>query len=156
MVQGVVLTNTYLAQFKRGWRYTFIYELRDNEGGAGHQGLYHEDATPKPSATYIHNLTSILADKAPIASPGQLNYIIPNEPGNVHDLLLEKSDGVFELVVWGERVCRIEQRDGEVRQEISINTDIRYHHWNHTRPNLENASTVPLAVSDHAMIIELE
>jgi len=51
--QGTVLTNTYLAQFKRGWRYTFIYELRDNEGGAGHQGLYREDASPKPSAVYI-------------------------------------------------------------------------------------------------------
>ena len=23
-LQGVILVNTYLAQFKRGWRYTFI------------------------------------------------------------------------------------------------------------------------------------
>ena len=27
--QGIVLVNTYLAQFKRGWRYTFIYQLRE-------------------------------------------------------------------------------------------------------------------------------
>ena len=155
MVQGVVLTNTYLAQFKRGWRYTFIYELRDNEGGAGHQGLYREDATPKPSATYIHNLTSILADKAPIASPGQLNYIIPNEPGNVHDLLLEKSDGVFELVIWGEQVAgsnNVMVKLGRKYPSIRI-YDIT------TGPtpvqSLKSVDTVPLAVSDHAMIIEL-
>ena len=60
--QGVVLVNTYLAQFRRNWRYTFIYELGDGEGGGGHQGLFHEDWTPKLAAVYIHNLTSILAD----------------------------------------------------------------------------------------------
>ena len=89
-VQGIVLVNTYLAQFKRGWRYTFIYELRDDEGGAGNQGLYgkwlpappkllYRTSAPKLSATYIHNLTSILADNTTIAHPGQLNYSIANE-----------------------------------------------------------------------------
>jgi hypothetical protein len=33
--QGVILLNTYLAQFKRGFKYTFIYQARDGEGGAG-------------------------------------------------------------------------------------------------------------------------
>ena len=74
--QGTVLVNTYLAQFKRGWRYTFIYQLRDGEGGSGNQGLFHPDSTPKLAATYIHNLTSVLADDRPIGSPGYLNYSI--------------------------------------------------------------------------------
>jgi hypothetical protein len=100
--QGIVLVNTYLAQFKRGWRYTFIYELGEGEGGGGNQGLFHQDWTPKLAATYIHNLTSILADKAPVAPPGKLNYSIPEAPSSVHDLLLQKSSGVFALVVWGE------------------------------------------------------
>ena len=60
--QGTVLVNTYLAQFKRGWRYTFIYQLRDGEGGSGNQGLFNSNSTPKLAATYIHNLTTILAD----------------------------------------------------------------------------------------------
>ena len=45
-VQGKVLTNTYLAQFKRGSTYTFIYELIDGEGGDTTQGLFHSDYTP--------------------------------------------------------------------------------------------------------------
>ena len=49
-VQGIVLVNTFLAQFKRGWRYTFIYELGEGEGGGGHQGLFHENWTPKLAA----------------------------------------------------------------------------------------------------------
>jgi hypothetical protein len=50
-VQGVVLVNTYLAQFKRAWTYTFIYELVDEQGSTGDQGLYHTDYTPKLAAT---------------------------------------------------------------------------------------------------------
>jgi hypothetical protein len=55
--QGTVLVNTYLAQFNRGWRYTFIYELGEGEGGGGNQGLFHLDWTPKLATTYIHNLS---------------------------------------------------------------------------------------------------
>jgi hypothetical protein len=64
-IQGTVLVNTYLAEFKRGWRYSFIYKLGEGEGGGGNQGLFHQDWTPKLAATYIHNLTSILADNVP-------------------------------------------------------------------------------------------
>ncbi|HET6308920.1 MAG TPA: hypothetical protein VFG12_17145, partial [Rhodopila sp.] len=104
-VQGKVLVNTYLAQFARGWRYTFIYELGDGEGGGGNQGLFHADWSPKPAATYIHNLTSILADRGTAeAAAGVLDYAIADQPATVHDLLLQKSDGTFELVVWGEQV----------------------------------------------------
>jgi hypothetical protein len=100
--QAAVLTNTYLAQFKRGWRYTFIYELRDGEGGNGNQGLFHGDA-PKPAAVAIHNLTTILEDDKTLAHPGRLAYSIDREPATVHDLLLQKSNGAFDLIVWDER-----------------------------------------------------
>ena len=103
-IQGIVLVNAYLAQFKRGWRYTFIYQLRDGEGGTGNQGLFNTNSTPKLAATYIHNLTSILADKKPVASPGSVNYSITSQPATVHDLLIQKSDGTFELVIWDEKV----------------------------------------------------
>jgi len=103
-IQGAVLVNTYLAQFKRGWRYTFIYQLGEGEGGGGNQGLFHENWTPKLAVTYIHNLTSILAGDIPVVAPGALDYLIGNQPPTVHDLLLQRSDGVFQLLVWGEQV----------------------------------------------------
>jgi hypothetical protein len=155
-VQGTILVNTYLAQFKRGWRYTFIYELRDNEGGAGHQGLYREDGTPKPSATFIHNLTSILADKTPVASPRQIIYTIADAPGTVHDLLLQKSNGTFELVVWGERVT--ESNDVTVKFSRQYPSIRIYDVTVGTTPvqTLTNVSAVPLTLTDHAMIIEVQ
>jgi hypothetical protein len=56
----------------------------------------------KLSATYLHNLTTILADRVPF-TPAWLNYFIPNESITVHDPLTQKSNGVFELAVWDER-----------------------------------------------------
>jgi hypothetical protein len=155
-VQGTVLVNTYLAQFKRGWLYTFIYELGDGEGGDGNQGLYRKDWTPKPAAIYIHNLTTILADKVPATHPGSLNYTIANESSTVHDLLLQKSDGAFYLIVWGEMA------NGS--QDILV--DLGSPHPNvhvydvtaSTSPILSktNISQIPLTLSDHAMVLEID
>src|SRR5574341_1359782 len=95
----------YLDQFKRGWKHTAIYLLRDRTDEAGNQtfGFYKPDYTPRLAATYLHNLTTILADKASATTPGKLDYSIPNPPATVHDLLLQKSGGKVELVVWNER-----------------------------------------------------
>jgi hypothetical protein len=154
--QGTVLVNTYLAQFKTGWRYTFIYELGEGEGGGGNQGLFHTNWTPKLAATYIHNLTSVLADNFAVDSPGKLGYNIPDRPSTVHDLLLQKSSGVFELVVWGEQVSganNISIALGKVRANVKI-----YDTTAGIAPIqvLENVAIVPLTVSDHAMIVEIE
>jgi hypothetical protein len=153
-VQGAVLTNTYLAQFKRGWRYTFIYELRDGEGGPGHQGLYHGD-TPKPAAVDIHDLTTILADDQPLLHPGQLSYALQNPPPTVHDLLLQKSRGEYDLVVWNERAHGIDHvtvRFGQFHASVAV-CDLRAG----TKPvmDLGRVDQVDLSLSDHAMIVRV-
>ena len=154
-LQGVVLLNTYLAQFKRGWRYSFIYHLGDGEGGGGHQGLFHHDWTPKLAATYIHNLTSILADDASVANPSKLEYSIANADDTVHDLLLQKSDGAFELVVWGERVSG----DSDVVVNLGgTHAEIRIYDATSGMAPVEtitHTDSIPLKVGDHAMIIEI-
>src|ERR1019366_1358008 len=146
-VQGVVLVNTYLAQFKRGWTYTFIYELVDEQGSTGEQGLYHTDFTPKLSATYIHDLTTILADKTTLAAPGRLDYTIATEPATVHDLLLQKSNGAFELVVWDERASAMDTVTvslGKTRKTVNL-----YDVTTGTAPTktLTNVASVQLTLS---------
>jgi hypothetical protein len=156
-VQGKVLVNTYLAQYARGWRYTFIYELGDGEGGGGHQGLFHADWSPKPAATYIHNLTTILADES--AAPGQrtgtLRYAIANQPPTVHDLLMQKSDGTFELAVWGEQVSGsndVVVEFGGRHARVNV-----YDVTAGTAPvrSFAHADRIPLTLSDHALIVEI-
>jgi hypothetical protein len=153
--QGTVLVNTYLAQFKRGWQYTFIYQLRDGEGGNGNQGLFNSNSTPKLAATYIHNLTTILADKTPAALPGSLNYSIINEPATVHDLLIQKSTGTFELVVWDENVRGSDNvRINFGRTYAAVNI---YDVTVGTIPiqTITNVDSVSLNLNDRALIIEI-
>ena len=153
--QGTILVNTYLAQFKRGWRYTFIYQLRDGEGGNGNQGLFNANSTPKLAATYIHNLTTILSDKIPAASLGSLSYSIVNEPGTVHDLLIQKSRGTFELMVWDENVRGSDNvRINLGRTYSSVNI---YDVTAGTSPiqTIANVDSVSLNLNDHALIVEI-
>ena len=154
-IQGIILVNTYLAQFKRGWRYTFIYELGEGEGGGGNFGLFHPDWTPKLAATYIHNLTSILADGSGGASSRNLGYVIPNSPATVHDLLLRKNSGVFELVIWGEQV--------NGANNITVHLDKTYPTvkvydttlGSQPTQTLTDVTNIPLTIGDHALILEI-
>jgi hypothetical protein len=77
-LQGKVLLNTFLAQYKAGWKYTFVYEFTDDPDGAF--GFYKSDLkTPRKAARYLHNLTSILADTGTPAKLGSVDYSIPND-----------------------------------------------------------------------------
>ena len=154
-VQGKVLTNTYLDQFAEGWSYTFIYELGDGEGGGGHQGLFHSDWTPKLAATYIHNLTTILADPGSGATPAALDYKIPNKPDTVHRMLLQKSNGVFELVVWGEQVQGSNPVVVELASAASKVSVYDVTVGASPVRTLTEVKSIPLTMSDHAMVVEI-
>ena len=157
--QAKVMLNVYLAQFKRGYAKTFWYQLKDNEGGfTNNFGVFNTSNNPKLAATYIHNLTAILSDNRSVSpTPGVLNYSIPNEPATVHDLLLRKSTGAFELVVWDERPV------GTATDHVTVNlggshTTVKiYDVTVGAAPvqTLANVSSVPLTMTDHPMIIEV-
>jgi hypothetical protein len=104
---------------------------------------------------YLHNLTTILADRDALARPGQLKYSIPEQPATVHEMLLQKSDGTFALVVWGERL--------KGADEVTV-------HWSGTYPLVKvydpttgtepvqtrrEIKSLKLTLSDHPLIIAL-
>lgn len=152
--QGKLFLNLYLSAFRRGWSYTFIYLLHDHPSD-GYWGLFHPDYTPKLSAEYLHNLTSLLADGAGTFTPGKLSYSIPAQPATVHDLLLQKGNGTFELAVWGEQV--------HGTNDITIKLARSYQMVKVYDPTvgispvqtLKGANAISLAASDHAFIIEI-
>src|SRR3984885_12730064 len=105
-IHGLNLMNLYLAQFKRGYAYTSVYLLRDRTDEDGNQsfGFYRADYSPRKAAIYLHNLMTILADNGTLAKPDQLEFTIVEQPKTVHELLLQRSDGTFQLIVWDERL----------------------------------------------------
>jgi hypothetical protein len=153
--QARVFLDLYLTAFARGWSYTFIYMMRD-DASQGYWGLFNIDYTPKTSGTYVHNLTTILADSAVTASPGHLNYAIADEPATVHDLLLQKSDRTFELAVWDEHFSTTTADAVTVSLGRTYASVAVYDPTTGTAPvqMLTDVDRVTLALTDHPVIIE--
>jgi hypothetical protein len=150
--KGKLVMHCFLDGYKRGYAYTIYYQMKDvNEG----QGLYTSDGTPKIGATYIHNFTTILSDTSSSFTPDKVNYSIPGEHAIMHDMLMQKSNGKFELVVWIERIKgsdNVNVKLGKTYRSVKV--------YNPTMgtsaiQTLRNVSSVRLTMSDHPMIIEI-
>ena len=157
--QGLMYISTYLSQFKRGWEYTAMYILRDRSDESGNQsfGFYDKYYNPRLSAHYLHRFTTILADTKLFNNPGELTYSIPNTPVTVHDLLLQRSDSKFQLVVWSEKY-EGGSDDITVEFDKTYNEIKVYNPIVSTEPiqTLKNTKSVPLTMTNHPYIIELD
>ena len=110
-VQAVLETNILLDSFRDGVSTTYLYELMDNVANPASTdlesnfGLFLADGTPKPAATAIHNLTSILADTGSNAASftmASFNGSVTGLPSTGASTVLEKSNGTYDVVVWNE------------------------------------------------------
>lgn len=156
-IQALNLLSMYLDQFKRGWNHTAVYLLRDRTDEAGNQsfGFFKSDYAPRKAAIYLHNLTAILADHGVPAAPGRLNYSLSEYPATVHDMLLQKSDGTFELLVWNEQI----KGSSTITVSLAGAPAVRlYDPTISATPTetLTNAATVRLSLSDHPVILEIQ
>ncbi len=104
--QGLIDTNCLLDAYKDGASETFLYDLMDNNQASDLEdnfGLFNADGTPKAAATDIHDLTSILADtgsNAETFSANAISLAITGLPATASDMLLQKSNGINDLVLW--------------------------------------------------------
>ena len=111
-VQADNILNELADAYQLGAQQTYLYELMDESAnpapGNDEQafGLFTSTGTPKLAATAIHNLVSILSDNAANAqtfTTGSLAYIISGLPSSTgNSMLLEKSTGAFDLMLWNE------------------------------------------------------
>lgn len=104
--QGVIDTNAVLDSFKDGASNTYLYNLMDNAAAADQEdnfGLFNANGTAKAVATDIHNLTTILADtgaNAKTFATTAPSYTITGMPSTASEMVLQKSDGTNDLVMW--------------------------------------------------------
>ena len=156
-IHALNLLTMYLDQFKRGWSYTAVYLLRDrvDEGGNQKFAFFRPDNTPRLAAVYLHNLTAILSDRGVVEKTDPLEYSISSQPATVHELLLQRSDHSFQLVIWDERV------------KESDNIEVRF---NTLLPSIKmldptigvvpikqfaNQQSLSLSLSNHPVVLEI-
>ncbi len=155
-MQARLYMSCYLAQFAQGWSHTAMYILRDRSDEAGNQtfGFYTANYEPRQAAHYLHRMTTILSDNKAPKKLETLNYSISNQPEAVHDLLLQKSDGTFALIIWGELYAGGEENI-TVNFARTHNTITVYDPTKGTAPinTLNKTNSIPLKMTTHPYIL---
>ena len=143
----------------------YLYTLMNgyNDGwGLFTAGSSGDDTQPTQMATDIHNLTQILQDTASTAMSfiaGTANVSLTGLPSSGNDMLLEKSNGAFDLVIRNEpgintplsKAVSVGINLGGAFQNVAV-----YDPTSGTSPvsTLSSASSLTVGVNDHPMIIE--
>ncbi len=102
------IPRLFLEDFARGIPRTYLYEFMDEAPDPGlkdhqmHWGLIRADGTEKPAFAAIKRLIEELNDASEPRRPLTLQWWLSQAPPSIHHLLLQKSDGEFDLVLWQE------------------------------------------------------
>jgi hypothetical protein len=155
--QARLYLNLYLAQFKRKWSYTSVYLLRDRSDEDGNQsfGFYQKDYSPRKAAVYLHNFTAILADKGRSKKVGSLAYTITDQPETVHDLLLQNSNGKFQLIIWDEKASGTDEVKVNLAKTYAAIKVYDPTLGDTAQQTLKNSNSLMLTLNDHPLVVEL-
>ncbi len=105
------IPRLFLEDFAHGIVRTYLYELLDEAPDPSltrpqlHWGLIRADGSEKPAFHALKNLIGVLKDGSEPAAVTPLRFALKTsskEESHIHHLLLEKSDGTYDLVLWKE------------------------------------------------------
>jgi len=105
-VVGSYAPRMLLEHFVRGTSRFYQYELLDQRPDVDqvdHEarfGLLRNDFTPKPAYTAMQNLLALAADPGPAFAAGKLGYRLDGAPAGTRQVLVQKRDGEFVLLLW--------------------------------------------------------
>jgi hypothetical protein len=113
LAQAKYIPRLFAEYFRAGIVRTFIYEFYDEGSNPAKDednfGLIYNDLSPKPAYTALTSLIHLLAEPQSNFVPDQLEYSLDVQPTGaytrtkyVHDVLLQKSNHDFYLLLWHE------------------------------------------------------
>jgi len=104
---GKYMPRIFAEFFRQGIYRTYKYELINNgiEGREGLFGLLRNNLTEKPSFKAMQTIITLLNDKGPSFQPEQFNYTLNGSLHDVRQLLFQKRNGDFYLMIWLEISC---------------------------------------------------
>jgi hypothetical protein len=175
LTQAKLTLNLIMDAAKLGVASTYLYDLIDdaadptNSHPVDHFGLFTTSGVAKPSALAIHDLTTILADSGASAktfTPTLLHDTIAGLPANGASLVIEKSSGVYDIVVWAEPQiwnAATGRPIAAASQYVTINLGARYQQVQVFDPlvsanaisTASNTQSVTLNVADHPLIVQV-
>jgi hypothetical protein len=179
-IDGIYTLRMYAEFYRRGITRSFKYELVDQGTNKGDReqcfGLLRNDVTEKPSFKGVKNMITILKDatwdstnrvwKKASFNLEKLDYTTA-APSSVRQMLFQKSDGNFYLMIWNEVPSVIPDRGAElnpapVAVTLTFNTKIAEASINYPNDNASfttktlTANKLELSVPDRLMIVRLK
>jgi len=173
-------TRVTLELFNNDVKRCFLYELLDEWDSPHpvkrHQGLIRQDGSLKPHALALKNMIALLADPGADFQPGELDFQLSSsgslvddkdfKTAEIHQLLLQKSNGAFYLVLWNEAVSydNLAEQDivvAEQQVRITLGTPIERArtflpvNGPAAVASFEQPTQLTLAIPDHPLIVEL-
>jgi hypothetical protein len=174
-VQAKYTLDLLMDDAKNGIAHTDLYQLLDAyepgspQGDDGY-GLFNPSNQPKEAATAIHDLTTILADTGTDASTfttTAIGYSVTGLPATGNSMVIQKSNGASDIVVWNEPAIWNESTGTEITaatQDVTVQLGATYQKVEVFDPlsgsapteTLTNVSSVALGLTDHPLIVEVE
>jgi len=156
-----------LENFTRHIFRTYLYELCDTRPDPGlthngmHWGLVRADGTEKPAFAAVKNLIDELNDSSEPASPSEFSWALSDNNPAVHHLLLKKSNGRFDLVLWQE-VSSSDHENPAFETMLILGKNAR--RVTLFEPVIQeaplktyyNVANVHLSIPDHPLVVEIE
>ena len=174
-VQAKYTLDLLMDAAKDGISKTYLYQLMDayqpgSPQGDDGFGLFDPNNAPKEAATAIHNLTTILADNGAGSNTfttTPLNYSVTGLPSTGNNMLMEKSNGSYDIVVWNEPQIWNKSTGTEITAptvNVNVQLGATYSDVEVFDPlvgltpiqTLTNVSSVKLGITDHPLIVEIE
>jgi hypothetical protein len=157
----------------------FYYRFMDEETTpkAKWWGICNNDTTASPKLAYTawKNMNSILNDTDAAFNTGTLNYSLTGNLSDIYQVLLQKGDGTYYLVVWQEvdnwnsTGSEFTYPDRQLTLNIEgIAANVKTYlptfdsgswpnegHGTSFKNNYSNVSKISITVPDHIMIVEI-
>ena len=169
-VEAQYMIRTYMLAYLHGIGRTYVYELEDDSQSpnAPNFGLVDGNMNPRPAFYEIKNLILTLADPGPYFQPGALPYSVTGGDSTLNQLLLQKRDGSFWLILWLEQSAydsynmystpvapqqvTLSLGGNHYTPQVGTFDDRGYLSWTGTGTT---SPVIPLTISDHPTIVEI-
>lgn len=163
-----------LERLKKGVNRVYFYQLINNSEDFG---LLNIDGSPRLQYTALKNFIHLMRDAGEAFSPAGLSYTLTGNLTDVHQMLFQKRDGKFMLIIWqGVNGSNGGTNDNDYKdienpeRKFVLNLSQKALTVNIYRPSFDNLpdgngiepvtvfknkSSINLAVPDHIIIVEI-
>ena len=140
-------------------------------------GMLNDDGSPRLQFTSLKNFIHLMADEGKSFKPGELKYSLTGDTTTIHQMLFQKRNGKYMLLVWqgvngsDKGTKRNDYTDIEnPDRKLTLNLPRKAKTVNIYRPSfdsmpdgngvnpietLKNQSAINLSVPDHILVIEI-